>query len=160
MALRVFVSVGTHPQQFDRLLKEVDRLVVDGKLKAGVFAQTGNSEYRPSGFEFKKFVNAAEYEKRMQEANVVVSHGGAGTIINALRMGKKLVVVPRLEKFSEHTNDHQLDLAQALQARGKCIAVFDIKDLGKAIERAKNFKPSLASEREKLVKRIGQFLES
>jgi len=158
--MKVFVSVGTHPQQFDRLLKELDLLLESGKLKAEVFAQTGNSGYEPKGFEWKKFVAEPRYSKRFAWADVVVSHGGAGTIINALRQGKKLVVVPRLEKFGEHTNDHQLDLAKALEKQGKCLAVYDIGDLGKVLAKAAVFRPAIASNREGLVKKIREFLEA
>ncbi len=156
---RVFVSVGTHPQPFDRLLREIDKLVQQGRLKGKVFAQIGNSGYEPKNFAFKRFVEEKEYEGSFRKTDIVVSHGGAGTIINALRFGKRLVVVPRLQRFGEHTNDHQLDLAAALEKQGKCIAVREISQLEKALGMASNFKPRLASNREMLVKRIKAFLE-
>ena len=155
----IFVSVGTHPQQFDRLLQELDRLAGQGKVGAGIFAQTGNSGYAPKNYRFERFVGEKDYNSRMGKADVVVSHGGAGTIINALRLGKKLVVVPRVKKFGEHTNDHQLDLAKALEKQGKCIAVYDIAELGKALKKAQSFRPVIASNRERLVERIREFIE-
>ncbi|MBI4052792.1 MAG: hypothetical protein HY394_02015 [Candidatus Diapherotrites archaeon] len=155
---RVFASVGTHPQQFDRLLKELDVLAKNDK-SLRIFAQTGNSGFTPS-FPHEKFLSGKEYEKKFRGAGIIVSHGGAGTIISALQMEKKLIIVPRLKKFGEHTNDHQLDLAKALEKDGKAVAVEDISGLAGAIETAGHFKPDFSSSREKLIRRISAFLES
>jgi beta-1,4-N-acetylglucosaminyltransferase len=155
--LRVFASVGTHPQQFDRLLRQLD--VLAGGKKHKVFAQTGNCSFSPKNFPFKRFLSDSEYRERIAWADVVVSHGGAGTIINSMLLGKKLVVVPRLKRFGEHTNDHQLDLARALEREGKVIAVDDMSGLGKAVERAASFKPNAGSNKRGLVERLRQFLE-
>lgn len=156
--IKIFASVGTHPQPFDRLLKELDAVAARHK-EMEIFAQTGNSGYMPKNFAFEKFVNGTAYGTRMAWADVVVSHGGAGTIINALLGGKPLVVVPRLKKFGEHTNDHQLDLARALEEKGKAIAVFGINDLEKTVCNAFYFSPDLSSGRKALVQRLSSFLE-
>ena len=155
---RIFASVGTHPQQFDRLLKGLDELAKKDR-SMGVFAQTGNSGYEPS-FPHKKFLSGSEYEKKFEEAGIIISHGGAVTIINALQVKKKLIIVPRLKRFGEHTNDHQLDLARALERRGKALAVDDISGLANAIEKAKSFSADFSSTREKLISRINSFLEN
>ncbi len=157
--MKIFVSVGTHPQQFDRLLREIDAIAARHK-EFEIFAQTGNSGYEPKNFAFEKFVNGTDYDRRMAWADVVLSHGGAGTIINALLGKKPLVGVPRLAKFGEHTNDHQLDLAKALEEKGKAIAVFDINDLEKKVLDAFSFRPNLESGREGLIDRIALFLEA
>ncbi|MBN2067462.1 MAG: beta-1,4-galactosyltransferase [Candidatus Diapherotrites archaeon] len=158
MKQKIFVSVGTHPQGFNRLIGKLDEIVPC--LAAEVFAQTGNSGYEPKNFPFKKFLTEKEFQGKVLQADIVISHGGAGTIINSMLQGKKLIVVPRLKAFSEHTNDHQLDLAKALEQEGKCIAVFGIKSLGKAIESAKAFKPRIASTKENLIREIKEFIEA
>ena len=155
---RIFASVGTHPQQFNRLVKALDRLAKNDK-SLRIFAQTGNSDFAPS-FPHEKFLSGTEYEKKFRDASIIVSHGGAGTIISALQLEKRLVIVPRLKKFGEHTNDHQLDLARALEKQGKAIAVENISGLAGAIEKARHFRPDFSSSREKLIIRIGAFLES
>ncbi len=90
----------------------------------------------------------------------MISHGGAGTIINALLKKKPVVIVPRMQRFKEHTNNHQVDLALALDAKGKAICVKEMQNLGKAVEMAANFKQALASERAGLVREIKLFLQS
>ena len=154
--MRIFVTLGTHPQQFNRLLKEIDSLAK--KPGFNFFAQAGNSTYNPKNFPFKKFINPGPYEQEFANSDVIISHGGAGAIIAALRQKKPLIIVPRLRKHGEHTDDHQLDLAEALDRRGKAIAVFDLKELPKAIDKAKKFRAEKESEREALAGRIRNFL--
>lgn len=155
---KIFVSVGTHPQAFDRLLKQLDNIAAKNS-ELEIFAQTGNSKYKPRNFIFEKFLKGKQFDEKMQWADIVVSHGGAGTIINALLNKKPLIVVPRLKKFGEHTNDHQLDLANALEREHKVIAVFDMNKLEEKILKAGSFKPNLLSDKERLIKRISLFLE-
>ena len=143
----ILVMVGTHPQPFDRLLKEVDRLVGKKKIRETVFAQTGCSSFVPKNFPSKRMLSLKEYKLLIGKASTVVTHGGAGSIIDILNMQKKLVIVPRLKEFSEHTNNHQLGLAEALQKQGKAIAVMDIKELGKAIKKAGSSRPRIEKDK-------------
>ena len=151
MAKKIFVTVGTHTQQFDRLLKEVDRLAGGKKINADVFAQTGNCKYLPKNFESRKFLGDSEYERMIEQADIVISHAGAGSIINALRNRKPLIIVPRLVEYGEHTNSHQRDLAKAMNERGKAIACMEMGGLEEAMKQAWKFRPNLDSDRQKLV---------
>jgi len=157
--MRIFVSLGTHPQQFNRLLEAIDKTIERGRIKGVVFAQTGNSDYSPKHFSSEKFLSPQKFSEEFRKANVIISHGGAGTVIHALQFRKPLIIVPRLKAFGEHTDDHQLDLARALDEQGKAIAVFDLAELPNAIERAKSFSAEKKSEREQLVSRIKKFIE-
>ena len=157
--MRIFVALGTHSKQFNRLLKAIDKLVAEKRVTGDVFAQIGNSTYLPKAFPFKKFLTPEDYEQRIKDADIIVSHAGAGSILTALKYEKALVVVPRLRKFGEHTDDHQIDLARALEKRNKAIAVFDVHGLERAIKAAEHFKPKIESDRAKLIARIKKFLE-
>ena len=46
----IFITLGSQKFQFDRLLKEVDRLIADGVIQEKVFAQIGASEYLPQNY--------------------------------------------------------------------------------------------------------------
>lgn len=130
----IFVTVGTHTQQFNRLLEGLDELVGEGKIKEGIFAQTGHSDYRPRSYPYKNFLTEREYYEKFETCRMVISHGGAGSIITALGHKKPLIIAPRLKEFGEHTNNHQLDLARKLKAGEVCEYVSDVKDLGKIIK--------------------------
>ena len=153
--MKIFVAVGTHPQAFDRLFKALDAL----KPFHDVFGQTGHSTYIPKSFPSKPFLDEKEFTQRFSWADVIITHGGAGSILHALEAGKKVLVVPRQKRFNEHTNDHQLELAHALGGEGKVIEVVHIQDLGQAIERARTFKPDLETSKHKLVQAITEKLK-
>jgi len=157
---RLFVTVGTHTQQFNRLMKEVDRLAGEGRIDAKITAQTGNCTYLPENFRYVRFMGDEEYEAAISKADIIISHAGAGSIINSLRNRKPLIIVPRLVEFGEHTNSHQADLAKFLHERKKAIACMDIGELEKALGLASKFSPAIDSDREKLVKALNNYLET
>src|SRR3989344_765621 len=136
----IFLAVGTHPQQFNRLLEKIDGLIGSKKITESVVAQIGVSDYKPKNYTAKSFFDFSEIQKNIKSSSLIITHAGAGTIITAMSFGKKLIVVPRLKKFGEHTNDHQLELAHALEKEGKVIAVYDVENLGNAIAAAQKFK--------------------
>lgn len=126
----IFVTVGTHEQQFNRLLKEMDRLVEKGIIKEEVFIQTGFSTYEPKYCKWKKLISYKEMEKKVQNARIVITHGGPASFIAPLQIGKTPIVVPRQFEFDEHVNNHQLDFAKQVAERmGTIIPVYNIKEL-------------------------------
>lgn len=133
----IFVTVGTHTQSFDRLLQEVDRLVGERAIKEKVVGQIGNSKYEPRNFKWFRFTSFDKLDRLYMGADVMITHGGAGSILNGLDRGKPVIAVPRLEKYNEHVNDHQMDLVKFLEKKNKIIAVYDVRDLRKAIAAAK-----------------------
>ena len=153
----IFVTVGTHTQSFNRLLEEVDRLVGDGEIREKVVGQIGNSSYEPKNFRWFRFTSFEELEKLYAGADVMIAHGGAGSILNGLDHGKPVIAVPRLKKFDEHVNDHQMDLVKFLERKRKIIAVYDIRDLRKAITAAKK-RGKLRTEN-KVCEEIEKFLD-
>lgn len=127
----IFVTVGTHEQPFDRLLKEVDELVENGVITEEVFIQTGYSTYIPKNCKWSKLLSFDKMDELMERADIIITHGGPATFMSAIAKGKKPIVVPRQEKYGEHVNDHQLDFAQHVKERYNSIEVVeDISNLG------------------------------
>lgn len=140
----IFLSVGNHTQQFNRLLKEMDRLVGEARIK-DVVAVIGHSTYTPKNYKWQKFVDYEKYTELEKKAKVIVTHAGIGSIMSALELGKPIVIVPRQAKYNEHVDDHQVYTAKELEKQRKIIAVYDIKDLESAIKKAESFKPKKGS---------------
>ena len=153
----IFVTVGTHPQQFNRLLKKVDELVEKKIIKDKVFAQTGVSDYVPKNFEFKKMMPLKEFNECMKKADLIIAQGGEGIIGTALQLNKKLIIVPRYHKFGEHTNDHQLELTKAVEEEKRAIAVYNIEDLEKALNNIKSFEARKFDKERKIISLIEGF---
>ena len=154
----IFVTVGTHTQSFNRLLEEIDRLVGNGTIREKVVAQIGHSSYEPKNIEWVRFTTFEKLNKFYRTARVFVTHGGAGSILNGLSNGKPVIAIPRLKKYDEHVNNHQLDLVKALEKKKKIIAVYDIKDLSNAISLAKKF--GRVKTKNKICNEIGCFLKN
>lgn len=135
----VFVTVGTHEQQFNRLVRAVDMLVADGTIAEDVFIQTGYCDYEPSRCSWSKFVPVSRMASLMRDADVVITHGGPSSFIEAMAAGKVPVVVPRRAEFGEHVNDHQVDFVLAVADRqGGIVPCPSIEDLPGCIEKARN----------------------
>ncbi|MHC3376730.1 glycosyltransferase [Ligilactobacillus equi] len=113
----IFVTVGTHEQQFNRLLATVDNLKAQGVLKDEVVMQTGFSTYEPKHCQWQALFPYQEMQSLIQKARIVITHGGPSSFMQVLKAGKIPVVVPRLACYREHVNDHQLAFARAVQTR-------------------------------------------
>lgn len=131
----IFVTVGTHEQPFNRLIKKVDDLVANGDVKEKVIVQTGFSTYIPEYCEAHKMMSFEEMQAALRDARIVITHGGPSSFIEALQFGKVPIVVPRQEQFHEHVNNHQVDFTKLIAKRmNNIIPVYDIDDLKTTID--------------------------
>lgn len=138
----IFLTLGTHPQQFYRLLKKVDELVGEKKIKQKVFAQTGHTNVKPNNIAFTKFLTLDEFNKKMREADIIITHAGEGNIGLAKKLGKKMIVMPRLKEFKEHTNDHQTELAETVEEKKLGLVAWNENELEEKLREIKSFKPA------------------
>lgn len=159
MKANIFVMVGTHIKPFNRLLKKVDELIERGEIRGMVVAQTGNSTYKPKHYSGKPFFNESERNMLIKNSKIIITQAGAGSIIDSLLARKPTIVVPRLKRFGEHTDDHQIELAEAFGKEGKVITVLDMAELLDAIAKAKKLKPHTKGSGI-LAERLGKYLES
>ncbi|STB61367.1 glycosyltransferase [Clostridium perfringens] len=143
----IFVTVGTHEQPFDRLIKYIDSMKQSGKIKDDVIIQTGFSNYNPQNCIWNKLYPYKEMINLVKEARIVVTHGGPSSFIMPLQFGKIPIVVPRLKKYDEHVNDHQLDFAKEVQKRqGNIILVSNIEELIDVINKYDSIINNMPSE--------------
>ncbi|MCP5049283.1 MAG: hypothetical protein GY940_19090 [bacterium] len=125
----IFVTVGTHEDSFDRLVEAIDRLKGDGGIGHDVFIQTGYGTYVPQFCQYKDFIPYAEMMRRMEESEIVITHGGTGSIMLVLYHGKIPLVMPRQKRYNEHIDDHQVLFCKTMETRGKVIAAYETADL-------------------------------
>lgn len=131
----IFVTVGTHEQQFNRLVQKVDELKRDGVINEKVIIQTGFSTYEPQYCEWKKLIPYSDMIRYINEARIVITHGGPSSFIMPLQVGKVPIIVPRQYQFGEHVNDHQVLFVKEVTKRmNNIVSVFDIEKLGDIIE--------------------------
>ena len=126
----IFVTVGTHEQQFNRLVEYVDRLKEEKIIDEDVIIQTGFSTYEPKNCNFKKLIPYNEVVENIKKARIVITHGGPASFILPLQYDKVPIVVPRKLDFEEHVNNHQVDFVQLVSKRmNNIIPVYDIDNL-------------------------------
>ena len=131
----IFVTVGTHEQPFNRLVKKVDDLVAHGNIKEKVIIQTGFSTYNANHCEAHKMMSFDEMQQALKDARIVITHGGPSSFIEALQFGKVPIVVPRRQEYNEHVNDHQVDFTKLIEKRmSNIIPVYDIDQLSETIK--------------------------
>lgn len=131
----IFVTVGTHEQPFNRLVQEIDNLKRDGIITEDIIIQTGYSTYEPKYCQWDKLIPYKQMIKNVEDARIVITHGGPASFIMPLQIGKTPIVVPRQKKFDEHVNDHQVEFARNVAQRmGTIIPVEDINELGGIIK--------------------------
>ncbi len=133
----IFVTLGSQKFQFNRLLEKIDALVAEKIITEHVFAQIGYSDYEPQSFEYKKFMNRDEYIEAQELADIVIAHGGTGAIIGALKQGKKVIAIPRLEKYGEHVDNHQEQLVSQFCDMGVIEACYRLDELDFALNRVR-----------------------
>lgn len=126
----IFVTVGTHEQGFERLVKEIDDLKGNGIIKEDVIIQKGYTEYEPKNCISYKLIGYEDMQKNMNEARIIITHGGPASFIAPLTIGKVPIVVPRQKDFNEHVNNHQLEFVkQVVDRDNSLIPCYDINEL-------------------------------
>lgn len=156
----IFITLGSQKFQFNRLLKTVDELIEKGALSDDVFAQSGYSDYKPKNYQFKQFLDRDEFNDVMGRADIVITHGGTGAIIGAVKQGKKVIAVPRLAKYGEHVDDHQLQIIEQFKEQNLIRGLKDVNQLKDAIEYVKIYTfNSYNSNTSVILESIEQYIE-
>ena len=156
----IFLTVGTQ-FPFDRFVRAVDNIFDQGLIDEEIFAQIGETTYKPHNFESVASLDKNLFDKRLKEASSVISHAGIGTITMALSNNKPLLVMPRLKKYGEVVNNHQAAIAKRFSELGHLLIAYDVKDLPDGIRKLKNFIPrKRKASPDAIAERIRRFLNS
>lgn len=157
----ILVLLGTQDNSFHRLLEKIQELINKKVIKEKVIVQAGRTKFESKDMEIFSLVPQDKLKELMEEADLVITHGGVGSIVMALKMGKKTIAVPRLSEFGEHVNDHQIQIVDSFNKQGFLIGVTELSNLEEALEKAKEFKPKkFVSQTENMINLIEDFIEN
>ena len=148
----ILVLLGTQNNSFHRLLEKIQENIDNGNIRDNVIVQKGYTRFESKDMKLYNQLPLDEISKLIEKADLVVTHGGVGSIISAIEKNKKVIAVPRLKKYKEHVNDHQLDIIRSFSDLGYIIGLNSIEELENALEKVKHFKPK------KYVKNTGNIL--
>lgn len=133
----IFVILGSQKNQFNRLLKSLDEQVSSGLIKDELFAQTGYCDYEPKCFKFRQFLDRDVFTRTVERAELVITHGGTGAIMSALKKGKPVIAVPRRFELGEHNDNHQIEVVSELADAGIITCCEDTERLAEMIAQVK-----------------------
>ncbi|MDD2592194.1 MAG: glycosyltransferase [Erysipelotrichaceae bacterium] len=157
----IFVTLGTQDKPFDRLLKQLDKMIINKEITDKVIVQAGLTDYHSDNMELFDFLTNEEFEELLNRANVIITHGGVGTIIAAVKLQKIVIATPRLKIYKEHTNDHQVEIIKKLSNEGCIIPLWDLNDLKHALDQSKEFTPKpFVSNTNKIIEFINNFIQN
>ena len=155
----IFVTVGTQ-FCFDSLIRAVEKAVESNLIEQKILAQIGNTNYQPSNFNSMPKLSKEEFDYHVKQSQGIISHAGMGSITSALENNKPLLVMPRLKKYKEVVNDHQLYIAREYEKAGYLMAAYDQQEFFKKIVLLNSFKPRKRNADIQQVKiRINSFLD-
>ena len=157
----ILVMLGTQNNSFHRLLEEIDRLIDKKIINEKVVVQAGYTKYSSDNMEIFSLIPQEELEKYQDNANLIITHGGVGSIIGSIKKGKKVIAVPRLHEYGEHVNDHQKQIIENFDKKGYIIGIYNVSDLEQAIEKSKKFEPKkYEASNKKMLSIIENFIDS
>lgn len=155
----ILVTLGTQDKPFTRLLDLIQQQIKKGNIKDKVIVQAGHTKYESKDMEIFDFIEREKFSELVQKCDILITHGGVGSIITGLQNDKKVIVVPRLSKYHEHMNDHQIQITENFSKVGYVIPLYDGEDLKDKLNEIANFKPKkFHSNTEKMIQLIADFI--
>lgn len=156
----ILVTLGTQDKSFERLLRAIDEKLMDGSITDEVVVQAGLTKYESERMKIYDFVAYEEFDSLIKSCDILITHGGVGSIVTGLKNKKKVIAAARLREYGEHTNDHQLQIIDNFSKAGYIIELSDFSKLDEAVEKARSFEPNeYQSNRDNFVALIERLIE-
>ena len=157
----ILVTLGTQDKSFERLVKAIDKEIENGNIKDKVVVQAGYTKYKSDNMEIFDFVLPDKLDKLMKEADILITHGGVGSILGALKYDKPVIAAARLSKYKEHTNDHQKQIVAEFVKEGYILELDDFSNLVDILKKAKKFKPKkYKSNKKNMQKLVSSYIDN
>ncbi len=157
----VLVLLGTQNLSFKRLLDAIQFQIDKGHIKEKVIVQAGSTQYQSKNMEIFTLIPMEELSNLIKKADLIITHGGVGSIMEGIKHHQKIIAVPRLKKYKEHVNDHQLQIVKEFSNLGYLLALNDLDEFAKALKDIKTFKPlDYKANNDKMIKLIAEYIDN
>lgn len=137
----ILVTLGTQDKSFVRLLESIQKQIDLGNINDEVVVQAGYTKFKSKEMKIFELIPMEEFDNLIKSCDILITHGGVGSIITGLKNNKKVIAAARLSKYGEHTNDHQLQIIDNFTKAGYILELNDFNKLNEVIINAKKFKP-------------------
>ena len=156
----IFVTLGTQDKEFSRLLDAIEREIKNGTIKEKVIVQAGCTKYSSSNMEIFDLIPDNKFEEYIKKSDLIITHGGVGSILTAIKNNKPVIAAARLAKYKEHTNDHQKQIIKQFSDKGYILELDNFDELGDLIKKSKKFSPKkFESNTDNMVKLIQEYID-
>ncbi len=157
----IFVTLGTQDKSFKRLLDAIQKQIDLGNIKDKVVVQAGFTKYESKDMTIFDLVNRDEFDKYMNDCDLLITHGGVGSIVGGLTYGKKVIAAARLKEYKEHTNDHQVQIIDVFSKDGYILKLDDFDKLDEVLKSVKKFKPKkFISNTDKFIDKLENYIDN
>lgn len=157
----ILITLGTQDKEFTRLLDAVQKEIDKGNIKDKVVVQAGHTKYESKDMEIFDLIDREKFSELISKCDLLITHGGVGSIITGLQNDKKVIVAPRLAKYNEHMNDHQIQITENFSRMKYILPLYENDDLGKVLKKAEKFKPNkYKSNTKNMIKLISDFIDN
>lgn len=156
----ILVLLGTQNNDFHRLLEEINRLIQNEVIKEEVIVQAGYTKYSSENMKIFDFISKDKLEELQKNTDLIITHGGVGSILLSITKDKKVIAVPRLHQYGEHVNNHQKEIVELFNNKGYIIGVQGVEGLEQAMKQVESFEPKKYQQNhDKMLKIIEDFIE-
>ena len=158
----ILVLLGTQNNSFHRLLEKIDEFINKKVIAEKVVVQAGHTKYKSNNMEIFDLIPQEQLNEYQEQASLIITHGGVGSIIGSIKKEKKVIAVPRLKKYGEHVNDHQKQIIEKFNEEQYIIGINGVEELEQALIKAKDFLPAkyVTDGNTKMLEIIEKFIES
>lgn len=152
----ILITLGTQKQQFTRLLN----LIEESNIKEEIIVQAGNTKFDSKKMKILDFLSYEEMNKLIDAADLIITHGGTGSIIAPLSKFKKVIACARLKKYGEHIDDHQIEIVEMFADKNYILKIDENTDINELIKLSKKFKPKkYISNKDKFIKNLKKLID-
>lgn len=133
----ILVTLGTQHQEFTRLLDYIEK----SKIKDEIIVQAGYTKYKSKKMKMFDFIDYDKMAEYVRDADLIITHGGTGSITGPLKDGKKVIACARLAKYGEHVDNHQTEIVDVFADEKYILKLDENIKLDDLIKKAKSFEP-------------------
>ncbi len=137
----ILVLLGTQNNSFSRLLNKIEECIDNKIINEEVVVQAGHTNFNSSKMKVLDFISQEELDNLISKARIIITHGGVGSIINSIKHGKKVIAVPRLMKYGEHVNDHQIQIIEKFSKEKYIVGIAELNELPSVLHSIDDFTP-------------------
>ena len=149
----ILVTLGTQDKAFPRLLEAIEKQLKKGTINDEVIVQAGCTAFESEQMKL--------FDELLARCDLLITHGGVGTIMAGLRLGKKIIAAPRLAQYHEHHNDHQTEIVSSFEQQGYLLALHDFDRLDEVLMRVRTFEPKpLVSNTANMIQLIDDWIQT